>query len=76
MQKQLEQRLVELKREFDNGQKLLAEFEAKQANLKNSLLRISGAIQVIEELINEDNTDDKTKTPTSKNNKKQPVVAE
>jgi chromosome segregation ATPase len=49
MKQQLEQRLKELKAEFESGQKMLAEMEAKQANLRNTLLRISGAIQVIEE---------------------------
>ena len=49
MKKQLEQRLNELKNEFENGQKMLAELEAKRANLQESMLRISGAIQVLEE---------------------------
>jgi predicted nuclease with TOPRIM domain len=49
MKDQLEQRLKELKVEFESGQKMLAELEVKQANLRESLLRISGAIQVLEE---------------------------
>ncbi len=49
MREQLEQRLKELKAEFESGQKMLAELEAKQANVRESLLRISGAIQVLEE---------------------------
>jgi len=49
MKEQLEQRLLELKAEFESGQKMLAELEARQANLRDSLLRISGAIQVLEE---------------------------
>ncbi len=49
MKDQLEQRLKELKAEFESGQKMLAELEVKQANLRESLLRISGAIQVLEE---------------------------
>jgi len=49
MKKQLELRLTELKAEFESGQKMLAELEAKQANLRTMLLRISGAIQVLEE---------------------------
>jgi hypothetical protein len=51
MREQLEQRLQELKSEFDLGQKMMAELDAKQAHLKNSLWRISGAIQVLEELL-------------------------
>jgi predicted nuclease with TOPRIM domain len=49
MKEQLEQRLAELKTEFESGQKMLADLEAKQANLRETLLRITGAIQVIEE---------------------------
>jgi len=49
MRNQLERRLDDLKSEFQSGQKLLAELEAKQANLHETLLRISGAIQVLEE---------------------------
>ncbi len=51
MQAQLEQRLSELKAEFEAGQKMLAELEAKQVNIQQTLLRISGAIQVLEELL-------------------------
>ena len=49
MKEQLEKRLEELKTEFESGQKVLAELEAKEASLRETLLRISGAIQVIEE---------------------------
>ena len=51
MKDQLEQRLNELKSEFEAGQQMLAELEAKQANLRETLLRISGAIQVLEEML-------------------------
>jgi predicted nuclease with TOPRIM domain len=49
MREQLEKRLAELQAEFEAGQKALAELETQQANLRNTLLRISGAIQVLEE---------------------------
>lgn len=49
MKKQLEQRINELKAEFESGQKVLTELEAKQSSIQNTLLRISGAIQVLEE---------------------------
>jgi predicted nucleic acid-binding Zn-ribbon protein len=52
MKQQLEQRLQSLKSEFDAGQKMLADLEAKQVNLRETLLRISGAIQVLEEELN------------------------
>ena len=51
MKQQLEQRLKELRAEFESGQKMLADLESKQVNLRDILLRISGAIQVLEELI-------------------------
>ena len=51
MKEQLEKRLGELKTEFDAGQKMIADLESKQANLRDTLLRISGAIQILEEEI-------------------------
>ena len=53
----IENRLQSLKAEFEAGQKLLAEYEAKQRNLRETLLRISGAIQVLEEVITEANSE-------------------
>ena len=49
MKEQLQQRLQALRTEFESGQRMLAETEAKQASLGETLLRISGAIQVLEE---------------------------
>ncbi len=49
MKEQLKQRLKELKAEFESGQKALADLENRQADLRNTLMRISGAIQVLEE---------------------------
>ena len=49
MREQLQKRLEELKAEFDDGQKMLNELEARRENLRQTLLRISGAIQVLEE---------------------------
>jgi predicted nuclease with TOPRIM domain len=54
MREQLEQRLNELKAEFEAGQKMLAELEAKKSELQATLLRISGAIQVLEEMLAQD----------------------
>lgn len=51
MIEQLEKRLEQLKAEFASGQKVMADLEAKQANLRDTLLRISGAIQILEEEI-------------------------
>ncbi|MEN6375931.1 MAG: hypothetical protein ABFD75_14280 [Smithella sp.] len=55
MRQKLEQRLEQLKAEFEAGQKMLAELEAKQANIRETMLRISGAIQVLEEELANDN---------------------
>ena len=49
MRTQLEQRLQALHSEYTAGHKMLAELEAKQLHLRETLLRISGAIQVLEE---------------------------
>ena len=53
MNEQLERRLSELKAEFESGQKMLQELDQKRANLEKTMLRISGAIQVLEELISQ-----------------------
>ena len=58
MKKQLEKRLKELKTEYESGQKMLADLESKAANLRNTLIRISGAIQVLEEELATDNGND------------------
>ena len=54
MKPQLEKRITELKSEFEAGQKMLAELETKRNELQSTLLRISGAIQVLEELLAQD----------------------
>lgn len=51
MKEQLTERLGKLKSEFESGQKMLADLEARQANLQQTLLRISGAIQILEEVL-------------------------
>lgn len=53
MREQLRQRLQSLKTEYEAGQKMLADLEAKQTNLRDTLLRISGAIQVLEEALSD-----------------------
>ena len=53
MRKQLQSRLNALKAEFEAGQKMMAELDAKRASLHETLLRIHGAIQVLEEELGE-----------------------
>jgi hypothetical protein len=57
MREQLHRRLAELRSEFDTGQLRLTELETHRAHLKSSLLRLSGAIQVLEELLSQELAD-------------------
>lgn len=51
MKEQMEERLRMLHAEFKAGQEILTELETRQADVRNTLVRISGAIQVLEELL-------------------------
>lgn len=51
LREQLQARLEELKREFETGQARLRELEMQAAQLRETMLRISGAIQVLEETL-------------------------
>ena len=64
MREQLEQRLAELKKEFESGQRMLADLEAQQARIRETVLRISGAIQVLEELLARAPATDSSSHPT------------
>jgi uncharacterized coiled-coil protein SlyX len=61
MKQQLEQRLKDLQAEYAAGQKALAELENKQATLKTTLERISGAIQVLEEELSNESSKEENK---------------
>jgi cell division septum initiation protein DivIVA len=52
MKEKLSERLEQLKAELKTGQQMEAELEGKLAQLRTTLLRISGAIQVLEEMLN------------------------
>ena len=54
MKDKLEIRLNVLRAEYESGANLSAELEARQASTRNTMLRISGAIQVLEELLKEE----------------------
>jgi len=49
MRERLEQRLNELRKEFQEGQRTIVELESKLTTVRSTVLRISGAIQVLEE---------------------------
>ena len=51
MHEQIESRLEELRQEYVRGQTRLQEIDVQQAALRETLLRISGAIQVLEEML-------------------------
>lgn len=54
MKDQLEKRINELKVELQEGQKVLEELDMKRATLAQTILRISGAIQVLDEINTEE----------------------
>jgi len=91
MKAQLEQRLVELKAEYDSGQKILKDIEIKlvelenrKKNLNDTLLRISGAVELLEEVLGEESKSSipevlgpevpETETPGSESEKKEVEV--
>jgi hypothetical protein len=49
MHERLIQRLTELRKEFQEGQRVISELDARLASVRATVLRISGAIQVLEE---------------------------
>ena len=51
MREQIEGRLAELQREYRAGEEQLRDLVVRETALRETLLRISGAIQVLEELL-------------------------
>ena len=51
MRKQIRARLEELKKELETGQAELQKVEMQRTYLHETVLRISGAVQVLEELL-------------------------
>ena len=47
----LEQRLQDLRKELETGEARLAQAEAEAAYVRDTLLRLQGAIQVLEEIL-------------------------
>ncbi|MGW3649415.1 hypothetical protein [Streptomyces sp. NPDC000878] len=55
MRAEMEKRVSELETEYREGQRMLADLEARQADLQQTMLRISGALQVLNELLAAEN---------------------
>lgn len=51
MKERIEERLSELQAELESGRIVLAELDQRKAGVEETLLRISGAIQVLQELL-------------------------
>ena len=49
MKQQLEQRLQQLKTEFESGQKVITDLDNRKTEVQQTLFRIQGAIQVLKE---------------------------
>jgi predicted nuclease with TOPRIM domain len=54
MKDRISTRLQQLRTEYQKGQERLVVLEQEASNVKSSMLRISGAIQVLEELLEQD----------------------
>jgi predicted nuclease with TOPRIM domain len=66
MKEQIKNRIESLRMEYRTGQEVLAELEGREASVKLTLTRISGAIQVLEELLQEnDPAAETTETATN-----------
>lgn len=63
MREQAEARLEALRREYETGQKMLADLEGRRLELQQTVLRLSGAIQVLEELLTGDEPSGRSGTP-------------
>jgi hypothetical protein len=60
----IEARLSALSEEFASGQKLLMEYDAKIATVRDQLLRINGAMRVLSELLEQEATSSNGASPS------------
>jgi hypothetical protein len=51
MRELLEKRLAELKTEYEQGEKMLSDLDARREQVRQTLLRISGAVQILDEML-------------------------
>lgn len=62
MREQLASRLQELEKEFTTGQQQLKDLDQQRDKLEKTLLRISGAIQVLKEELEHKEGDEESST--------------
>ncbi len=65
IESKVRQRLEELRAEYDKGQTALKDLEAQAGSLRATLLRISGAVQVLQETLGEDAAGTRPEQPPS-----------
>ena len=51
--------------EFNAGQEILTDLETRQADVRNTLVRMSGAIQVLEELLTQEEASPASRADTT-----------
>ncbi|GAA5193505.1 hypothetical protein GCM10023322_55680 [Rugosimonospora acidiphila] len=51
MREQLRERIEQLTQEYRNGETMLADLDRRRTELQATMLRISGALQVLQELM-------------------------
>lgn len=51
LEKRLKERLETLRSEYRSGQEQLAALDTRRADLQNTMLRIAGAVQILEETL-------------------------
>lgn len=54
MRARLQDRLAALKQEYEEGARVLEDLDARSADVRATMLRLSGAIQVLEEELSGD----------------------
>lgn len=65
MKEMLQQRLASLQSEYEAGQQMLADLDAKRNNLTTKLLQIQGAMMVLKELIEQQSATTEAGPPAS-----------
>ena len=63
----IQHRLEQLREEYAKGQQVLADLQRQQTDVQETLIRISGAIQVLEELIADEKPESEDQTTPAKN---------